>query len=534
MPTKYRWHKVISNTYLGQTRVIRGATKTEVEAKVRQQLTIWAQREAQQRARQQAQLSRQVQQDYLQALEAQTESNSREAQARLATLRQLLPQNLQSGNRFQWNQLKQNQQYPPFQFSEVPPTYQQVALSLNVPAPQPIIEGLFSSRKHKREELEAQARSRYTMLMAQFEARRQSAFQTYEQKRQAYERVRDEYNASVDERQRRFEQGDAEVMTWFLQRTLDQLDLPEDYGKDFDVAFDGASGIGIVNMQLPTLEELPKISGYRFIKTRKTSEPIELKQKDIEALYDSLIYQIALLTIHRIFRESYSPALQSVVFNGWVTGIDPKTGNDYTSCILSVQASRATFQALNLERVDAKECVKSLKGLVAGPLAQLAPVKPIMDLNREDSRFVESRNILESLDASDNLATMDWEDFEHLVRELFSRVFGGEGTEVRVTQASRDRGVDAIAFDPDPIRGGKFVIQAKRYNNVVPVSAVRELFGIMGDEGAVKGILVTTSHYGNEAREFAKDKPLTLIDGANLIQMFQEYGYNVKIEIQKS
>jgi len=35
---------------------------------------------------------------------------------------------------------------------------------------------------------------------------------------------------------------------------------------------------------------------------------------------------------------------------------------------------------------------------------------------------------------------------------------------VKVTQASRDRGVDAIAFDPDPIRGGKFVIQAKRYN----------------------------------------------------------------------
>jgi HJR/Mrr/RecB family endonuclease len=57
-----------------------------------------------------------------------------------------------------------------------------------------------------------------------------------------------------------------------------------------------------------------------------------------------------------------------------------------------------------------------------------------------------------------------------------SKVFAEYGSEVRVTQASRDGGVDAIAFDPDLIRGGKFVIQAKRYNKVVPVSAVRDLY----------------------------------------------------------
>jgi restriction system protein len=42
---------------------------------------------------------------------------------------------------------------------------------------------------------------------------------------------------------------------------------------------------------------------------------------------------------------------------------------------------------------------------------------------------------------------------------------------------SRDGGVDAVTFDLDPIRGGKFVIQAKRFNNVVPVSAARDLYG---------------------------------------------------------
>ena len=91
---------------------------------------------------------------------------------------------------------------------------------------------------------------------------------------------------------------------------------------------------------------------------------------------------------------------------------------------------------------------------------------------------------------------MDWLDFENLVRELFEAEFAVSGGEVKVTQASADKGVDAVAFDPDPIRGGKIVIQAKRYTNTVGVSAVRDLYGTLMNEGANKGILVTTSDYG--------------------------------------
>jgi hypothetical protein len=86
---------------------------------------------------------------------------------------------------------------------------------------------------------------------------------------------------------------------------------------------------------------------------------------------------------------------------------------------------------------------------------------------------------------------------------------------VRITQASRDRGVDAIVFDPDPLRGGTTVIQAKRYVNTVDLSAVRELFGTVQAEGANKGILVTTSDFGPDARAFCRGKPLELFNGAH-------------------
>ncbi|WJQ79419.1 restriction endonuclease [Brevibacillus brevis] len=48
-----------------------------------------------------------------------------------------------------------------------------------------------------------------------------------------------------------------------------------------------------------------------------------------------------------------------------------------------------------------------------------------------------------------------------------------------------------------------------------------------------KGFLVTTSTFGPDARGFAKDKSIELIDGANLLYMLEEQGIRAKIQIPK-
>jgi restriction system protein len=86
-----------------------------------------------------------------------------------------------------------------------------------------------------------------------------------------------------------------------------------------------------------------------------------------------------------------------------------------------------------------------------------------------------------------------------------------------------------VAFDTRPVLGGKVVIQAKRYRNTVGVSAVRDLYGTMMNEGANKGILVTTSGYGPDAFDFAKDKPIELIDGGGLLYLLDQVGVQARI-----
>ena len=73
------------------------------------------------------------------------------------------------------------------------------------------------------------------------------------------------------------------------------------------------------------------------------------------------------------------------------------------------------------------------------------------------------------------------------------------------------------------------VIHAKRYPHTVGVSAVRDLYGTILNEGASKGLLVTTSGYGPDAFNFAKDKPIELIDGGGLLYLLNEIGVEARI-----
>jgi restriction system protein len=88
-----------------------------------------------------------------------------------------------------------------------------------------------------------------------------------------------------------------------------------------------------------------------------------------------------------------------------------------------------------------------------------------------DPRFVEEADVLSGLDQRPNLMELTPGEFESLITNLFEKM----ALETRMTQASRDGGVDCVAYDPRPIFGGKVVIQAKRYKNTVGVSAVRSL-----------------------------------------------------------
>jgi restriction system protein len=357
---------------------------------------------------------------------------------------------------------------------------------------------------------------------------------TWQSKKAEYLAAQQHQHAAIDEQRQSYFANDPVALNDYWNIVLSQSEYPDTFPKAFSFDYLPESTLLILEYSLPNISSLPQVKEVKFVATRSEFQEVPVSATWLNRTYDSVLYQIALRTIYELFQSDAVNALKTVVFNGWVDAIEKATGKEVTNCVLSVQAEKAEFMDINLAQVDPRACFKKLRGVSGGKLVDLSPVRPVLQLNKDDKRFVASHDVANALDDSYNLAAMDWLDFENLIREVFEKEFSSGGGEVKITRASRDGGVDAVAFDPDPIRGGKIVIQAKRYTNTVGVSAVRDLYGTVLNEGATKGILVTTADYGPDSYEFAKDKPLTLLSGSELLYLLQKHGHRARIDLAEA
>jgi len=326
-----------------------------------------------------------------------------------------------------------------------------------------------------------------------------------------------------------YEGRNKEMIESYFKFILDQSFYPFEFGGNTKIEYLPEPKVLLVEYDLPNLNQVPNIKDFRYLKTQNVYKKIELSERELQSLYNDVIYKITIRSISELFQFDENEIVDVINFNGRVSSINKATGISENNCILSVQIKRKDFEQINIENIDAKACFKHFSGVGSAKLCDITAIVPIMEISRKDKRFIDAKNV--NINDYTNLATMDWEDFEHLIRELFDKEFNQNGGEVKVTQSSRDGGVDAIAFDPDPIRGGKVVIQAKRYSNTVGVSAVRDLYGTVINEGANKGILITTSDYGSDSYNFAKGKPITLLNGGHLLYLLEKHGQKARIDL---
>jgi restriction system protein len=315
-----------------------------------------------------------------------------------------------------------------------------------------------------------------------------------------------------------------------IEVALASSPLPGFFPREGETRFNSESGIVIHDHRFP---DPGAVEWVKFVELKSglTKRPANLHEKKVARtrLFPSMCIRLA----SEIARLDEEGIVKAIVINGWADYTDRSSGHTKRAYCASLFATKEQVLGLNLAAIDPVAAFAALKGIAAQSL-ELTPIAPIVKFDKDDPRFIDPKEVLSKLSKGENLATMDWEDFEHLCRELFERAFAASGAEVKVTQASRDQGVDAVVFDPDPLRGGKIVIQAKRYTNTVDVSAVRDLYGAVINEGAIKGILVTTSQYGPESYAFAKDKPLTLLRGEELLGLLAQHGYQFRIDLAEA
>lgn len=120
-------------------------------------------------------------------------------------------------------------------------------------------------------------------------------------------------------------------------------------------------------------------------------------------------------------------------------------------------------------------------------------------------------------DDMDPLMTMNWSEFEHLVGEIYRR----RGYTVMETPKGADGGIDLVARRD----GDVLLVQCKQWRTRdVGVSVVRELLGVVSAKGASRGAVVTVGRFTEEARRFAKQTQIELIDGEALRRQARQVG----------
>lgn len=106
--------------------------------------------------------------------------------------------------------------------------------------------------------------------------------------------------------------------------------------------------------------------------------------------------------------------------------------------------------------------------------------------------------------------------FEEFVAELFEK----DGYNVSLTQQTHDGGKDLFIVENN--RLGKFIyyVECKRYaaDNPVGVRLVRELYGTVAADRATAGVLVTSSYFSGEAKQFTEQvkSQMSLLEYADL------------------
>jgi len=168
------------------------------------------------------------------------------------------------------------------------------------------------------------------------------------------------FNQAVERFRRRFESGEPAAIEEYCAAVFDSSDYPEAIQVLHSVEFDVEASYVVVNVDLPSLDEIPAASGYKFVARGNKTAPIPLKKKELASLHTSTLDQIVVRTMHEVFEACYTVHVKGAIVVGWTTSVDKATGQSQRKQVRCIASDRGTFESFDLSRVEAAACVARL------------------------------------------------------------------------------------------------------------------------------------------------------------------------------
>jgi restriction system protein len=316
----------IEHKGLRKHRTIRGKERAIVERKAALQAIAWDEeweRKRTREARREEHLNRSQEAALM----------TKEAQRILADLSSLLASTLSVDDAIDWESLKRRDSFALELAHRPDPRHFTPSLGL--------LDHVLSSRKRRK--------------IRESEERYRNALDSWDREQREWNeqklRFEDEIqaiNAAIDEQRNRYERGDPEAIAEYCDLVLSRSQYPEFMPQEAKVDYDPDTATLVVEYILPTPADIPSLQEVRYVASRGEFKETHLKDKETKVLFDNVVYQIALRTIHEVYEVDVIEAIDAVVFNGWVFYVDGRDGQDKKACIVSLQATKEEFGRINL------------------------------------------------------------------------------------------------------------------------------------------------------------------------------------------
>jgi restriction system protein len=296
----------------------------------------------------------------------------------------------------------------------------------HLPPPPSGLGKLRPGAKAKHAQAVSEAEANYAQALAhavQAEQGRQTALADAEREHDVRVRAEAErvatQNKEVDAFKERYAARDPEAVVTYSSMVLAASRYPDKFPQQHKVAYVPESQQLVIEMDLPTYDIVPEVVECRYVKAK---DEIASKARPVaqrKALYGTVVSQVTLRTVHEMFEADRAGHVESIVFNGHVDTTDPRTGQPTHPCLITLRTTRDLFSSLDLARVEPGACLQGLNASVSRNPAELTPVRPVLEFNMVDPRFVEETDVLSSIDQRPNLMELTPGEFEALITNLF-------------------------------------------------------------------------------------------------------------------
>ncbi len=333
----------LSHAGLHKHRVIKGSDQSIVLAKARLQSAEWneqwlkkrdaaARTAARSHRVQQAQANKEAKRRYLEEQKAEALRRTTEARALHERLSSALAATLSYDDAIDFESLKDRSAFPkekPRKQSLPPPPSPQPippAPRRDDPQYQPqlgLLDKLLSSRraakqaaaeasfdkdfaewtrqKDRVEEANRVAADFYARQTTELDVAHVQAVRSWEAERADYLAEKERGHAAVDAFRVRYESREPGAIVEYCDMVLAGSDYPDCMPQEFELDFNPETGILAVDYHLPAPDDLPTLTDVKYVQSDDSFSEKHLTEGQKAKLYDELLYQVTLRTVHELF-----------------------------------------------------------------------------------------------------------------------------------------------------------------------------------------------------------------------------------------